>query len=118
MKTKLKFLLACCIFGACIIIMNGCKKEDRSSPSTTGTGMFWANGLGVGMPLTVTIQGVSGSQSITSSYSTQPTCSATGCAVYTLNPGTYNWQYIDSRTNQGTGTITITSGNCTQQRVN
>jgi hypothetical protein len=78
--------------------------------TTTGQALFWTRSdFGCGS-VSVTYNGQSGS--ITSFYSGgAPGCGATGCATFTMNPGTYN--YSASCTGKTwSGQVTISAGNC------
>lgn len=81
-----------------------------SGGSTTGKVMFWVSSdLGCG-PISVSLNGSSGT--ITSYYSNNsPDCGGNGCANFTLPPG--NYSYSASCSN-GTwnGSVLITSGGC------
>ena len=64
-KITIALVLACCIFGACIILMNGCKKKD-SSTTTSPTPTFTCTIDGA----TFTPTSISGSgTTITATYS-------------------------------------------------
>lgn len=82
--------------------------------NNTGTATFWVNSdLGCGS-ITVNCNNQSGT--ITSYYSSAPNCGASGCANFTLPPGTYN--FTASCTNKTwNGSITVTSGGCSRMRL-
>lgn len=99
--------------GTITITAGGCNKIQLTSSgggSTTGQGTIWIrtdHGCG---PINVTINGVT--RTISQYYSGGPgNCGATGCANYTLNPGTYSFTASCSGFTW-TGTINITSGGC------
>ena len=83
----------------------------------TGTGQttFWvATDLGVGN-ITVTCNNTT--QTITGFSSTgTPSCGASSCANFTLNPGTYSYS-ARGGTLTWSGTITVTSGSCSKQQL-
>jgi major membrane immunogen (membrane-anchored lipoprotein) len=76
---------------------------------TTGQGIFWTKtNFGCGV-INVTLNGVT--RTVSSYYSSVPACGASGCANYTLNPGTYSFTASCSgRT--WSGTIVIIVGGC------
>lgn len=83
--------------------------------TSTGNGMFWiASDLQVGN-ISVTCNG--STQIISSYYSSgAPSCGATGCANFTLNPGT-NSYHASAGSTTWDGTINITSSGCTRQQL-
>ena len=83
--------------------------------NNTGRATFWTNSdLGCGS-ISVTCSSQSGT--ITSYYSSgTPSCGASGCANFTLPPGTYS--FSASCTNKTwNGTITVTQGGCSTMRL-
>lgn len=81
----------------------------------TGQGMFWIQSdLGCGN-ITVTISGVS--KTITSYYSSSPSCGSSGCATYNLSPGTYVYTASCSGYTWGPSNITISSGGCSKMQL-
>ena len=99
--------------GTITITAGGCSKVQLTSAgggSTTGQLTFWIRtDLGCGN-INVTCNGVT--KTITQYYSSgAPNCGATGCASFTLNPGTYSFTASCSgRT--WSGNNTVTSGGC------
>ncbi|MDX1902639.1 MAG: hypothetical protein SFU27_00660 [Thermonemataceae bacterium] len=83
--------------------------------STIGSATFWTQtDLGCGS-ITVSCGGTT--QTITSYYSSgNPGCSASGCANFSLAPGTYNYSASCSSYTWD-GTITVTAGNCSTMRL-
>jgi major membrane immunogen (membrane-anchored lipoprotein) len=99
--------------GTITITAGGCQKVQLTSSgggSTTGQLTFWIRtDLGCGN-INVTCNGVT--RTITQYYSSgAPNCGATGCANFTLNPGTYSFTAsCNGRT--WSGNNTVTSGGC------
>ena len=74
---------------------------------------FWQSGSPSYGITTVYVNGVS--SSITSDYSSgTPDCGTSGCANFTLEPGTYNYTAEESGLLGATwsGTVTVTSNGC------
>lgn len=85
------------------------------SNSKTGNAMFWiSSDLGCGH-ITVTVNGQS--KTISSYYnSSTPSCGASGCANFTLSPGTYNFSAsCDNKT--WNSSITVEEGGCQKMRL-
>jgi hypothetical protein len=83
--------------------MNSCKKDNE-----TGKVVFWYNT--VGTDATVIINGQTGY--VTDYYSTyDPDCSSIGCAIFTLDVGTYGFT-ANSSWSTWEGTVTITKDGC------
>lgn len=78
--------------------------------TATGTAMIWTqidHGCGV---ISVSINGTT--KTISSYYSSgSPSCGATGCANFTLSPGTYSVSASCSGSTWN-GTVTVSSGGC------
>lgn len=104
----------------------GCEKQtDTTTNSGTGNGggsgsdgtgnaMFWiAADLGCG-PITVLVNGQS--KTITSFYGTSPACGTSGCANFTLAPGTYTYSASCSG-KTWSNTITVTAGGCSKMQL-
>lgn len=100
--------------GTITITAGGCSKIQLTSSgggSTTGQGMFWTavdHGCG---PITVVCNGIT--RTITSYYGSMPACGATGCANYSLSPGTYSYTASCSGYTWS-GTITILANGCSR----
>ncbi|MDR6969472.1 hypothetical protein J2X31_003503 [Flavobacterium arsenatis] len=90
---------------------------DGSGGGGSGEGniMFWiGSDLGCGN-ISVTLQG-QGSGSITSYYGSSPNCGASGCANFTVAPGTYS--YTASCGNYTwNGTITVPANQCYKMQL-
>ena len=103
--------------GTITVAANGCSKVQLTAPvntTTTGKATFWiSSDLACG-PITVTCNGSTGS--ITSYYTSgTPACGASGCASFTLNPGTYTYSgKCSSKT--WSGTVTVSSNGCSTIR--
>jgi hypothetical protein len=73
--------------------------------------MFWTRSDQNCGTITVTISGQT--RSITSYYSSgAPSCGASGCATFTLAPGTYSYTATCDTYNWGPTTITVTEDGC------
>lgn len=92
---------------------------DGSGGGGGGTGegniIFWTNSdLGCGI-VSVTLQG-QGSGSISSYYGSSPNCGASGCANFTVAPGTYS--YTASCGNYTwNGSITVPANQCFKMQL-
>lgn len=84
--------------------------------TTSGNAMIWTqvdHGCGT---ISVTINGTT--QTISSYYSSgAPSCGASGCANFTLNPGTYPVSASCSNSTWN-GTVTVTAGGCYRLKLN
>lgn len=126
---KTGIILFCLVISACF---SGCEKETDTTTNTgsgggsgggsgsggssgTGNAMFWvASDLGCGS-INVSVNGQS--KTISSFYSsTTPTCGASGCANFTLSPGTYNYSASCSGKTWAS-TITVTAGGCSKMQL-
>jgi hypothetical protein len=110
-KTTTTFICLVLITG---LLFQSCKKEtvtnDPPTGSTEGQLLFWsATDLACGS-VTVNVAGLS---SVIMNYYAQsaPGCGATGCANFSLAPGTYSYTASCSNKNWS-GNVTVTSGNC------
>lgn len=93
---------------------SGSGSGSGSGGATTGNAMFWiASDLGCGS-INVSINGQS--KTISSFYSTSPSCGASGCANFTLAPGTYNYSASCSG-KTWSNTITVTAGGCSKMQL-
>ena len=82
--------------------------------TSTGDAMFWiASELGLGN-ITVTCNGLS--RTISSYYSSSPSCGATNCANFSMSPGTYSYS-AKAGTASWSGTINVTSGGCSKMQL-
>ena len=104
--------------GTITITAGGCQKVQLTSSgggSTTGQLTFFTKSdLGCGQ-ITVTCNGIT--RTITQYYSGgAPGCGATGCANFTLNPGTYSFTASCSG-KTWSGNNTVTSGGCQQAEL-
>ncbi len=101
--------------------IESCTKSKTSSNSSTapGTAMFWmSDNHFVSTPVLIVVQGVKDTQSITQIYHVQPACSAAGCVELTLNPGTYNWSWVDHGGAIKSGVVIVNSNQCNPIQVN
>ncbi|HTL08360.1 MAG TPA: hypothetical protein VL307_08900 [Chitinophagaceae bacterium] len=103
--------------GTVTVTANACNKIQLTAPAntnTTGKAMFWiSSDLACGT-ITVTCNGTTAS--ITSYYkSGTPSCGATGCANFTLKPGTYSYSGKCSN-KTWSGSVTITANGCSTIR--
>jgi len=100
------------------VYLQSCTKPKPSNTTTAaqGTAMFYTEESTNWLPIVVTIQGVNGTQTITQNYSSQPDCSAAGCAVFSQNPPTYTYSYSPSQSG-ATGVVIVTSNQCTATQV-
>lgn len=90
--------------------------SSGSSGTTTGQVIFWtATDHGCG-PISVSINGLSGS--ISSYYSSSPSCGASGCATFTLQPGTYSYTATCGTYTWGNSSITISANSCYKMKLN
>lgn len=124
----MKKLISAVLLLTVIVLMPSCKKEgctnasscnydpdaqkDDGSCINKGTVTFWqVNNSGYGYT-DVTINGSTGV--ITSEYAGTPTCNASGCASFTLCPGTYAYTATEQfpGTTTWSGTVTITDEGC------
>ncbi len=104
MKKILTLIICLSIIGG-TLIMNSCKKDNE-----TGKVVFWYNT--VGTEATVIINGQTGY--VTDYYpSYDPDCSSAGCAIFTLDVGTYSFTAV-STWSTWEGTVTITKDGCTK----
>ena len=110
--------------GTITVTSGGCVKQQLTNTGGGGTGgggtgtgqtTFWvATDLGVGN-ITVTCNNTT--QTITGfSSSGAPSCGASSCANFTLNPGTYSYS-ASGGSLTWSGTITVTSGSCSKQQL-
>jgi len=91
-------------------------EKDDGSCINKGTVTFWQI-TNSGYDFTdVTING--STAVITDEYSNTPTCNATGCASFTLCPGTYTFS-ASEQTGPTTwsGTVTVSDEGCTTMRL-
>jgi hypothetical protein len=120
---KTSIFLLCLVTSICFI---RCEKETDSTTNTgsgsgggsgsssTGNATFWvASDLGCGT-ITVSVNGQS--KTISSFYSTSPACGASGCANFTLAPGTYNYSASCSG-KTWSNSITVTAGGCSKMQL-
>ena len=85
--------------------------DDDGSCKYEGKVVFWTN-TNVGSNITVTIN--NNSEVITNYYSTyNPDCSSTGCGIFTLSPGYYNYT-AENNDYTWNGTIYITKNGCSK----
>lgn len=89
-------------------------EKNDGSCINKGTVTFWQNGSSLLEDTYVEI-GTSTSY-ITADYTSSPNCSASGCASFTLCPGTYTYYAEEDLPGTGywSGTITVTSDGCTK----
>lgn len=104
--------------GSITITAGNCSSIDLANTAggggTTGQGMFWiASDLGCGN-INVTCNGIT--RTISGSYSTAPSCGASGCATFDLNPGTYSFSASCS-SKTWSGNITIIAGGCARSQL-
>ncbi|HEY5509350.1 MAG TPA: hypothetical protein VIK29_11800, partial [Paludibacter sp.] len=60
----------------------------------------------------------SSSNTINSYYASgAPNCGSSGCANFTLNPGTYTYKATTTGGWSWSGSISITSGNCSKMQL-
>lgn len=84
--------------------------------TSTGQVIFWtASDHGCG-PISVSINGQSGT--ISSYYSSTPSCGASGCATFTLDPGTYTYSATCGTYTWGSKSVTITANSCFKMKLN
>lgn len=103
--------------GTITVTANGCSKLKLLPVSgggggggSTGNAMVWTQIDHSCGTISVSINGTT--KTITSYYSSgAPSCGATGCANFTLNPGTYNVTASCS-SKSWNGTVIVTSGGC------
>ena len=92
---------------------NGCNGSGTSGNGGTSNGqaMFWiSSDLGCGN-ISVSLNGTS--RSISSFYSSgTPGCGASGCATFTLAPGTYSYTASCSGYSWTGRTVTVSSNGC------
>ncbi len=107
---------------------NSAATDDDGSCQYKGTATFWNDKASSLMKVTVQMaDGTTGS--ITSDYSSAPSCGASGCFTYTAKPATYSYQaqedtaglwatYQTVRDEKSwTGSVTITSKGCYTLRL-
>lgn len=83
----------------------------------TGSVMFWTATDHSCGPISVTINGQSGT--VSSYYSSgTPSCGASGCANFTLPVGTYSYTASCSGYSWGNSSITVTEGGCFKMKLN
>ena len=83
--------------------------------SAHGTVMFWnCSSCAGNLPISVTIGG--STQFITSAYSSLPNCGTAGCAMFTLDVGSYAFTATDGNITWN-GTVTVTKGGCFRQEL-
>lgn len=108
-----------CVSGNCVqasgagqyATLGACQAACGSQQA--GQVVFWENTSTYG-PCSATNVTIGGStQQITTTSSTTPSCGATGCATFTLNPGTYNYSASCSGTTK-TGSVTIYANQCSK----
>ncbi len=72
--------------------------------------IFWVDADLLCGPIDVTING--STKTISSYYSSStPDCDATGCATFSMDPGSYNWTATCTGSNWS-GTNTVTTNGC------
>jgi hypothetical protein len=101
------------------VTCSGGGNNTGGGTSSTGRVVFWTAKDQQCGTISVSVNGLSGS--ITSFYSAStPTCGASGCATFTLPPGTYNWSASCSGGyTWGTySTVTVTAGGCATMKLN
>ena len=95
--------------GNITITTGGCSKIQLTGTVTTGQATFWiASDLGCGN-INVTCNGIT--RTISQYYASTPSCGASGCANFTLNPGNYSFTASCSGKNWS-GNISVTAGGC------
>ena len=101
------------------VYLQSCTKPKPSNTTTAaqGTAMFYTEESTNWLPIVVTIQGVNGTQTITQNYSSQPDCSAAGCAVFSLDPGTYYWSVRVGNFAGPGGSVYVASNNCSATQI-
>lgn len=126
---KKNFLLLVLLGGIMLVIpsckqkgctdVNACNydadaEKNDGSCINKGTVTFWQNSSS-SLENTDVIIGTASSY-ITADYSSSPNCSASGCASFTLCPGTYDYVAEEDSPGLGiwVGTITVTSDGCTK----
>ncbi len=96
--------------GTVTVVANGCTKVQLNWPNQDGKVVFWeASSNGCANATDVTING--STQQITSFSGSAPACGASGCANFTLAPGTYTYT-AKCGSSTKTGTVTVTAGQC------
>lgn len=87
--------------------------QDDGSCKYEGQLLFWTNANG-GYQIKVTVDGKDAY--ITQFYSaTDPTCGSSGCALFKLSPGTYNFYAAEvGGTNTWSGQRTVVKNDCTK----
>lgn len=125
MKSNLNLLII--LFFSCMVLQSCEREVPEPAPlvqglttngggggggggATTGDFLFWSNFSGA--PITVTLDGAY-IGTITSYYSTAPSCGTSGCVTVTKPAGTYTVTGTDGTT-QWSGTATISLGVCTR----
>jgi len=108
------FLKLTCI--ALVVILAGVHIQSCTKPAK-GTAMFWCSNPNYSPHPVIAIQGINGTQTITQIYSSQPDCSATGCAVFSLDPGTYYWSVRVGNFAGPGGSVYVASNNCSATQI-
>lgn len=97
-------------------------EEDCYCCTYNGKAVFWNHPDDEYCEVKVWVDGVY-IGTITSDYSSAPTCGTQGCVTYTAKPGTYNVVAIeedcdgDSYYEEWNGSVTITSNGCWAERL-
>ena len=105
MKTKITTLIMI-VVATGILVLSSCAKKD-------GKVIFWQSTTGTQyLVTTVTLNGATGS--ITVNKSSTPSCGDSGCANFTLQPGTYTYSATEASPGTATwsGSVTITEDGC------
>jgi len=102
------------LIGISTTMITSCHKDSTAAPATTtpapvanGNVYFWYNTTGT--TATVIINGQN--EYITTHYTSDPGCGASGDANFSLPPGSYSYTASSSFSNWS-GTVTVTSNGC------
>ena len=94
--------------GSVSVTKNGCTLQQLYC--TTGNVTFWIDSAATN--IRVTLNG--GTANVTTAFPTSvPSCNSSGCANFTLHPGTYSYTAITSANIGYAGTVTVGSDSCT-----
>ena len=93
---------------------DACNYDEKGGCIDKGKVTFWNDYIS-GSHISVTINGAT--ESMVTEYTSEPNCDATGCANFSLCPGTYNYTAISSTGSWG-GTVTVTENGCIKVRLN
>lgn len=101
--------------GNVTVSRGGCTLQELTCSAYTGNVTFWTPSNCSTKPITVTADSIS--HTITQNYtSTTAGCGDSGCANFSLSPGTHNFTATNGDTTW-TGTVSVTRGNCTLQQL-